>query len=295
LGNADTGDRMTLRGYFQAPIEVAGIQEAADLDQIPGSGPAIVVVPDLGTTTILIDIVDPSNDDYGPGTYTYPTDGVFSGGSFDALNFQVGFDDENVVFRFLIRGPINNSWGSPNGLSIQSFDVYIDTDGDGIGGVAMLPGRNLALQEGATWDYAVAVEGWTSGIFIPGEEGPQRIAEASEFLVLTDPGQRKVTIRIPKTILGDNPETWRYAAVVLGQEGFPSGGVMRVRDVLPDAEQWRIGGGPADTTNHTRVLDLIWAIPGEQEEWLSDYVPVNAQQSDLTAADLARVPMFGIE
>ncbi len=295
LGNADTGDRMTMRAFYQEMIELDDSLQSVDMDRLPGTGPAVIAVPDLGTTTVLIDIVDPANDDHGPGTYVYPSDGVFSAGNFDITNFQVGFDDENVVFRFLMRGPVDNSWGSPNGLSLQTLDIYVDKDGDGQGGAAMLPGRNLSLEDGTAWDYAITVEGWFPGVFVPGEEGPQRIAEASEFLVLTDPGQRKVTIRVPKSILGDDPENWRYAAMVLSQEGFPSGGVMRVRDVTPTTEQWRVGGAPAGATNHTRVIDLVWANQGDQEAWLSDFEIVGAPQGDLTADDFATVPMFGVE
>ncbi|MFN2190473.1 MAG: glucodextranase DOMON-like domain-containing protein, partial [Candidatus Promineifilaceae bacterium] len=118
LGNADTGDRMTMRAFYQESVEVDGSSQSVDMHRIPGPGPAVIAVPDLGTTMILIDIEDPLNDDYGPGTYVYPSDGVFSSGNFDITNFQVGYDDENVVFRFLLRGPVDNSWGSPNGHSV---------------------------------------------------------------------------------------------------------------------------------------------------------------------------------
>jgi carbohydrate-binding DOMON domain-containing protein len=284
-----------MRAFYRQEIEVAGESSFVDADHIPVQGPAVVAVPDLGTTTILVDITDPERDDYGPGSYSYPLDSVFNPGNFDAQSFQVGFDDENVVFRFYLRGPIDNPWGSPNGLSLQTFDVYVDADGDGQGGVAMLPGRNLAFQEGFAWDYAISVEGWTSGVFTPGDEGPQRIAEPSEFQVLADPGQRKVTIRVPKSILGDDPENWHYAAAIMSQEGFPSGGVMRIRDVMPVAEQWRIGGALPDSKNHTRVIDLIWAVPGDQENWLGDFSPVDLPQSDLSVGDFATVLMFGVE
>jgi carbohydrate-binding DOMON domain-containing protein len=130
---------------------------------------------------------------------------------------------------------------------------------------------------------------------VPGPEGPQRIAEQSEFQILADPAQRKVTIRVPKSILGEDPGGWRFAAVVLSQEGFPSAGVQRVRDVLPQAEQWRVGGAPAGGTNHTRVIDLVWPQPGEQEGWLSDISPVNSPQTELIAEDFAAVPLFGVE
>jgi hypothetical protein len=291
LGGADTGDTITLRAYYS---EVLDEQQTIDVDLIPGVGPAVFTIPDLGTTTILVDLSDPQNDDHGPGTYTYPTDAVFSPGSYDITSFQVGHDEKNIVFRFFMGGPVNNSWDSPNGLSIQTFDIYLNTDGDGEGGQAMLPGRNLSFTD-ANWDYAITVEGWESGIYTPGEVGPQRIAESSEFQVAVDPSQQRVTIRVPKSILGENPAEWRYAAIVMSQEGFPSSGVMRVRDVLPVAEQWRIGGSPAGSTNHTRAMDIVWETAGEQEAWLADFFPVSSPQGDLLASDFATIPMFEVE
>lgn len=292
LGGPEVGDRISLRAVHVQPL--SGLPDTVDTDLIPGTGPAMLTVPDLGTMTILLDVADPERDDHGPGSYTYPEDPVFGAGSYDILNFQVGYDEQNVIFKFTLRGPVENPWGSPNGLSTQTFDIYIDADGDGQGGQAFLPGRNLALQEGYAWDFAITAEGWNPGIFVPGDQGPQMIAGPSDFTIIPDPGQRKVTIRVPKAILGDNPQDWRFAAMVLSQEGYPSGGVMRVRDVNPEAEQWRVGGAPAGSTNHTRVLDFVWPEPGQQEAWLSAFTVRNAPQSELTAADFAKVPMLEV-
>jgi hypothetical protein len=57
------------------------------------------------------------------------------------------------------------------------------------------------------------------------------------------------------------------------------------------AEQWRFGGGPADT-NHTRVIDLVWSEAGMQGTWLSTYTPSQAAQTELTVTDFARVEML---
>ncbi len=291
LGNAETGDRINLRAIHSEQVDLAGSVTVTDTDVLPGSGPAALVVPDLGTMELVLDITDPEKDDYGPGTYTYPSDAVFPAGSYDIVNFQVGSDAENIVFKFTMRGAVDNPWGSPNGLSTQTFDIYIDTDGNGQGGTNFLPGRNLALQEGFAWDFAITVEGWEPGIFTPGEDGPQRIATSSDFQILPDPGQQRVTVRIPRSILGDDPGAWKYVAMVLSQEGYPSGGVMRVRDVNQNAEQWRFGGAPADT-NHTRVIDLVWPEAGIQETWLSSYTPSQVTQTELTVTDFARVGML---
>jgi alpha-amylase/alpha-mannosidase (GH57 family) len=291
LGNAETGDRIILRAVHTEQVDLSGVETVIDTDVLPGSGPAALAVPDLGTMNLILDVVDPERDDYGPGPYTYPTDAVFSAGCYDILNFQVGSDTENIVFKFTMRGPVENSWGSPNGLSVQTFDIYIDKDGDGKGGVNFLPGRNLALQDGFAWDYAITVEGWEPGIYVPGTTAPERIATSSDFQILADPGQQRVTVRIPRSILGDNPEEWKYSAIVLSQEGYPSTGVQRVRDVNQKAEQWRFGGGPADT-NHTRVIDLVWPEVGVQETWLSTYTPSQTTQTELTVTNFARVEML---
>jgi hypothetical protein len=291
LGNAEIGDQISLRAVYGMQVVLEGKKTPMDVDVLPGSGPAVVSVPDLGTSTMVLDITDPERDDYGPGTYTYPSDAVFSAGCYDILSFQVGEDEENILFKFIIRGAVENSWGSSNGLSVQTFDIYIDTNGDGQGGVNFLPGRNLALADGFSWDYAITVEGWESGIYIPGEAAPEKIATSSDIQILVDPIQKRVTIRVPRAILGDNPEEWKYSAMVLSQEGYPSGGDARVRDVNQSAEQYRFGGA-AEDTNHTRVIDLVWLESGTQETWLSNYIPSQLTQTELTVSDFARVEMM---
>jgi hypothetical protein len=262
----DSGDRVQMRAVFSQ-----GMGDTLTDDQVlPMSGPALVVVPDLGLTTPVLEVTDPEGDDYGPGSYTYPTDAVFQPGVFDATSFSVGYDDTNIVFRLMLRGPLDNVWNSPNGVSVQTVDIYIDKDGPASGARLLLPGRNAALAADHAWDYALWVEGWTPGVYVPGDAGPTQVD--AEMVVIADPGQSKITIKVPRSVLGDDPENWAYTAVVLGQEGYPSAGVWRVRDVNPSAEQWRFGGGPNDTT-HTRIIDVMWpaGVSPTQEETLSAY------------------------
>jgi len=80
---------------------------------------------------------------------------------------------------------------------------------------------------------------------------------------------------------------------VLGQEGYPSTGVWRVRDVSASSEQWRFGGAPGDT-NHTRIIDLAWP-EGEsptQEEMLSTYTSSSAALGQLSADDFPQLQML---
>ncbi len=285
----DSGDRIQMRVVLSQ-----GTDEAqSDQQLLPAAGPALVVVPDLGLTTQVLEVIDPVGDDFGPGSYSYPEDAIFQPGAFDVTAFTVGYDEENVVFRFTLNGPLENVWDSPSGVSIQTFDVYIDKDGPASGERLLLPGRNAALTAEHAWDYAIWIEGWTPGVYVPGDEAPVQVD--TEMTVIADPGQSKVTIKVPRALLGDDPENWSYAAVVMGQEGFPASGVWRVRDVTPEAEQWRFGGAP-EGVSHTRIIDLV--LPPDaavsQEEALGDYT-VTEDLTELGADDFVQVPMIGAQ
>ncbi len=289
LGELGAGDALLL--------SLVVSQSGRDVQQVPDGGPARVVLPDLSQVTWFLVVDDPIGDDIGPGTYTYPTDPVFEPGVFDLKQLGVGTDGSYLVFRFEVEGPIDNVWGSGIGLSVQTFDVYLDTDpGAGTGARLLLEGRNAALEAENGWDYAVWVEGWAQKVFQPGESGAPVEMGGESVKVLVDPAQRTVTLRLPLALFGEgaDPTTWGYAAALLSQDGFPSPGVRRVREVLSQAEQYRLGGGPSDT-NHTRIMDLAW--PGDasptQAEILSTYPP--SQETDMDALspdDFAQVPVM---
>jgi len=285
LGSVDSGDVFQVRAVLS--------RAETDIQLVPTNGPARLTLPDLGLTTTQLEITDPQGDDAGPGTYTYPTDGVFSAGVFDLKSFSVGYDDQDIVFKTIVAGPVENVWNSPNGLSVQTLDIYIDRDGPATGARLLLPGRNAALTSDYGWDYAIWVEGWTPGIYVPGDKGPEQLD--ARWRVLVDPGQKKITVRVPKETLGDDPENWAYAAVLLGQEGYPDTGVWRVRDIETTAKQWRFGGSPPDI-NHTRIIDVAWpkGQAPTQEEMLSSYPSIETGDVDaLTPDDLPQLPMVG--
>lgn len=260
-----SGDRLNIR------LVVSQAEE--DIGVFPLEGPAMFVVPDLPIPNVFLDVDDPTSDDFGPGTYSYPKDIVFKAGAYDISGFIAGMDEDYYIFRVMIRGPVENSWGSPNGLSIQTVDIYIDTDQGETGDRILLPGRNAALMEGSAWNYAVWAEGWTSGIFEPDVEGPVELG--AEPVIITNPGQRRVTINVPRRLLPDSdPNSWAFAVALMSQEGYPAAGVWRVRDVLEEGEQWRIGGG-TNSNLDTRIMDILWPEEneGDQMNFLTNPFP----------------------
>ncbi|OQA97471.1 MAG: Glycosyl hydrolase family 57 [Chloroflexi bacterium ADurb.Bin222] len=280
-----SGDRIQLRAVLSQGL----LEAQADQQLLPTTGPALITVPELGTTTWVLQVQDAENDDYGPGTYTYPTDGVFQPGVFDITSFEVGYDETNIVFRVTIRGPVENVWGSGRGLSVQTLDIYIDQDGAASGERLLLPGRNAALTADHGWDFALWIEGWEGGLYTPGDAEPVKVPVSP--VIIADAGQRRITVKVPRSVLGDTPESWQYAVVMLSQDGYPAAGVWRVRDVEVSAAQWRLGGAPAADASHTRIIDWVWPAAGIQEAALSTYKS-SANLSALTPDDFAQLQML---
>jgi carbohydrate-binding DOMON domain-containing protein len=258
---------------------------------LPGSGPGYLQVPDISDLEPLVEIADQTGDDHGPGTYTYPQDVVFVDGSYDLTNFSVGLSGgDTVVFSFDVDAPIANPWGSPAGYSIQTFDVYVDTDpGAGTGARLLLPGRNAALEEGNGWEYALTLEGWDPALYVADAAGATEETKPT-FKMIADP-EGRVTARLPLELFAEgDPASWGYAVVLMSQEGFPSAGVRRIRDIETTAEQWR-GGGAPDDVNHTRIFDVLHPDAGVQEELLSDY-EAGSSLEGLGPEDFPLVPLM---
>lgn len=265
LGTVEPGDRIAFRWLEPKPL--------------PGAAPGAIVVPDVSNVEVVVDLTDPVGDDHGPGTYTYPTEGVFVPGSYDLTRFTVGTEGDDVVFTFEVDAPIRNPWDSAVGLSIQTFDVYIDVDpGAGSGATDLIDGRNAALGPDDGWEAALTVEGWDSALYLASPDGDTEETKPT-FSIVTLSEKGKVIVRLPAALLPDgDPVGWGYAVALLGQEGFPASGVRRVREVNQAAEQYRFGGAPAGSTNHTRIIDLllpeeggVQGGPGEQARILSEF------------------------
>ncbi len=292
---------MTLFGELTAGDFLSlGLALEPEGEVFPVEGPAQVMIPDMGEAMVFLEVSDPEGDDYGPGTYTYPSDVVFKESVFDAKTFTVGYDGVNLIMTFSFVGQLSNPWGSANGLSLQTLDVYFDTDpGAGTGARMLLPGRNAALQEGFGWEYAVWVEGWTPQVIQadPDTLEAKSYSEASSGMkVMVDAGQNAVTVRVPLIFFPEgNPADWAYAAVVLGQEGYPAEGVWRVRDVEQASAQYRFGGAPLDI-NHTRIIDLILeeGVEPGQAALLSDYLSSIDAIGTLSPDDFAQIPMLQV-
>lgn len=311
LKESEIGKAVATTNFVEIGVPVAVLESVSNGTNIPLNGlirrgevqlitptqPFAIQYLSFEPLATIFYMEDPKGDDYGPGSYTYPKDGVFKPGDFDLLSFEIASDGTDLVFSFVMDAPITNGWGSPAGFSVQTFDVYIDKDpGAGTGSRLLLPGRNAALGAEDGWEMALWVEGWTPQVLgLDADNKPVNLTEASSAMkIFVDSGKNAVVVSVPLEYFGDGePGDWGYAVAVLGQEGFPAEGVWRVRDVNQKAESYRFGGAPADN-NHTRIIDLLMPVDGSttQEAVLSNY-PSSAAAADPTNPDgFAIIPLL---
>ncbi len=268
LGTLTAGERLQVR-----------IQTGSSLS--PSAGPAEASIPDITGFDPIREITDPRNDDYGPGTYRYPTDPLFGAGSYDLLEVLAGEsgpgEDDDWVFSFLVDAPILNPWNSPIGLSTQTIDLYLDYDpGAGTGNQELFNGRNARLDDDSGWEAAITIEGWERAIAVP--RTGDRYEESDTGLSVSVLGEQGlITARIQKSQLppGLDLATAGIGVAVLSQDGFPSAGVRRVRDVTETEAQWTIGGG-SSAEGDTRIVDVLFPQGGAQEaDLVRNILPLN--------------------
>lgn len=200
---------------------------------------------------------DPTGDDNGPGTYTYPTDGVYKRGSFDITGFEVGVKGKRVDFDVSINAPVDDPWRMGGGFSTQMFFIFIDNKQGGNKDAP--PGLNVTFADGNEWDYLVILSPQPQGRVK--DEVSQKVAAAQQAAVLI-PARVKGAGRVISGSVdldqlgGGDPSTWGYQVIAQSNEGFPDGKDLLTRKVNEYEGQHRFGGG-TDTDCDPHAIDIL--------------------------------------
>jgi carbohydrate-binding DOMON domain-containing protein len=230
--------------------------------------------------TIVFEMDDPSGDDYGPGTYTYPTNKLFEPfkGLFDLERFSVSYDAASVFFDLTFR-EVLNPLGAPEGFGHILVDIYVSTATDVGSTVTFREGANVQFGKSYPWQYFVRVGPWhmTSMYRHTDELNSLGIREGISAILLPDAKTVRVTVK--RDLLGIPTQDWKYYVLVGSQDGY---GPDEYRLVKQSATQWDFGGGQSLDWS-PRVIDMLAPADGKytQEKMLNSF--------DITAQSLATV------
>ncbi|MCK4258596.1 MAG: hypothetical protein KAX49_06435 [Halanaerobiales bacterium] len=224
---------------------------------------------------MILDMPDPLGDDYGPGTYLYPTHPQFSPyqGLFDIESFKVEARKEEIRFQISF-GLITNPWHAPFGFSHQLIQIYIDHRPGGERR-PLVPGARIVFSPKAPWDTLIKVTGWRIDYFDCEETGDEE-AYAKQYSggtvqVLED--EKTIEIKIPllaESSLEDISDASFYL-LVGGQDGF---GSDNYRVVKENISEWYFGGGD-ESKYSPNVIDILTPSHKSQKKILGSYDPAN--------------------
>ncbi|MBX0322543.1 DUF3459 domain-containing protein [Halomicroarcula sp. F13] len=198
---------------------------------------------------------DPTGDDHGPGTYTYPDSSRWPDGALDLTRFAVFEGEERYRVQFAFRGPVETDGPGSRPQHLQLYLRYPEESG---GATAAREGVGATLA--APYHSRVVASETTTAV-----ERPDGTVVTDDVTVDTIDGVRGLWLSIPKATVGDLSTT-ELVPLVLGNSLTGDGGVARVereRDV-------RDFGG-RESESQSNVLDLL--------------TPDGVRQSEVLAAD----------
>lgn len=198
---------------------------------------------------------DPIGDDNGPGSYVYPTDAVYTRGSFDLVKFEL--TDKAVAVT--VNANLEDPWGMKVGFATQMVFIFIDTDGkEGSGFREGLSGLNVAFAPGSEWEKVIILSPQQVGR-VKQEVEAKAGAMAAAVIVpsRTRGAGRTITGSIKLADIGEgDPATWGYQVVMQSNEGFPADEDLLTRRVNEFEGQHRFGGG-SDFLCDPHVMDIL--------------------------------------
>lgn len=239
---------------------------------------------------------DPTGDDHGPGEYLYPTDAVYTPGSFDLTELEVAVKGKNVNFSAEFNGKLDDPWGMGGGFAVQMVFIFIDTDGvEGSGHTEGLPGLNIQFAPDSAWEKVVVLSPQPKSRV--DSEVRSKAEDMGDDIIVprrTTGRGKTVSGKVKLSELGSgDPATWGYQVVVQSNEGFPAKTDLLTRKVNEYEGQHRFGGG-TDYDCDPHVMDVLAgnAAGGADEVELQHQMLAFKCNDDGDAEQLATLTMI---
>jgi len=202
---------------------------------------------------------DPAGDDDGPGTYSYPTDAVYTRGSFDLTAFTLKVNGAKTDVTATVNSNLADPWSMGGGFATQMVFVFIDKDHKaGSGYTKSIAGLNFEFAPDSAWEKVIILSPQPPGRVKT--EVEQKAGDMKNDIIIpsrTRGAGRNISGTIDTAALGEgDPTTWAYQVVVQSNEGFPAATDLLTRKVNEYEGQHRFGGGN-DGECDPHVIDLL--------------------------------------
>jgi glucoamylase len=167
-----------------------------------------------GATTVL-DAMDPTGDDNGPGTYAYPTSSDFHAGAFDLTHMSVFQTATNVYIQVTLQN-LDSTFGSNFGA--QLLDVYVHNPAAASTSTqAAFTSRNYAIATPDAWSQRLEAQGFAPVVW---KDAAGNSVGSAQLIV--DQPSRTATLVMPKAAFGTPGSGWAFTVTLTGQDGFSS-------------------------------------------------------------------------
>ena len=222
---------------------------------------ALLAVAALATTAAAQEVAfkDPTGDDNGPGTYIYPTDAVYTKGSFDITGFRMKINGANAEFSVDVNSKLEDPWRMGNGFSVQMIFIFIDQDHkEGSGFTDGTPGLNLTFAPADAWDKCVVLSPQPQNRVRTEIEAKAAGMKGAILVPVKAKGMnRTISGSVPLKDLGSgDPKSWGFQVCMQSNEGFPAAHDLLTRAVNEYEGQHRFGGGN-DGDCDPQVMDVL--------------------------------------
>jgi len=202
----------------------------------------------------LSDWSDPTGDDYGPGSYTYPGNHVFTEGSFDLTRVTIDRVGADYEIGVSIAGDLENPWHFEGGFSTQFLQVYVRDSATTGGSTTPAPGVGATLE--VPYQQRILAQG-EGGVTVETQDGEQ----VSTGRVGVEDG--RIVVTVPADAVGELSGR-DVAVVLLGYDGHAD---TNVRSVTSSASTWRFGGAAGEDAPN--VIDLLTPPGTSNAEFLA--------------------------
>lgn len=248
---------------------------------------------------LLFSYDDDKNDDYGPGSYSYPRGQVFKSNPymFDIKNVKIYEIGKFYRFDIEFKGKIVRSWpgfmGHRNGWLFNIAEIYIDTDGRwGSGHKNAALGRNISFSQDSCWDKLVFISPVANDIMVSEirdkTDDLDFAASLNDFVFPSniDVYDYTLSATVNRSEIGDFSDKWGIQVLSTVFDNSSSYNTFYNKRIYKSASDNEFGGA-SDLFGAPNVLDILVPKGMSQKNILSGY-RVHPNYSN---AQFAVVPM----